>query len=494
MNAIYLCTIAQPWIEVSQRLNNELNVKPSYFVHWGNEEHEFLKADLEHCHFQSLENAWKGLGFPKGTKRYIFDEEELKLIASFELTALKMMDRLDPDGESFPFTARQYFFRDLLGYWYSVVEDRNIELVVSPSIPHRVFDYALYVVCQLKNIKFVMFQMTPFGSNSILIDNIDEMPRVSSIQTKERLPSATILDKINSVLEDYDKAIPDYMVRHEANAKTSYSKLPLKAIQKASKSYKLVTTKPNTYWVKQGYSPSETRFTWMDFYQMKAKRDKMVESFKKQYNEIISSNFREKFVLVALHYQPEETSCPTGGVYADQILMIQLLNQLLPYDIDIVVKEHKSQFYTHQESASGRSPLYYRRLSKISDRVKFASESEDPFKLIDKAAAIVTISGTIGWESAIRGTPTLVFGRAWYEGMPRVFKVKTKQDLQLVWQDVLELKNKDIHDDILSYHVQLETQFVRAKHYKANLNKNDVTIEQSIENITDALINYIRNL
>lgn len=491
MNVIYLCTIAQPWIEVSQRLSNELNIKPSYFVHWGSEKHEFLKADLQHCHFQSLEDAWKGRGFPQGTKRYVFDEEDLQLIASFELTALKMMDRLDPDGESFPFTARQYFFRDLLGYWYSVVKDRNIKLVISPSIPHRVFDYALYVVCQLKNIKFIMFQMTPFGSNSILIDNIDKMPQINSLQENESLPSDTVLNKINTVLEDYDKAIPDYMVRHEANAKKSYSELPLKAIRKLSKSYKLVTTKPNTYWVKQGYSPSETKFTWADFYQMRAKRDKMVDSFKKQYGQITSSSFQQRFVLVALHYQPEETSCPTGGVYADQILMIQLLDQTLPKDIDIVVKEHKSQFYSHQESASGRSSLYYRRLSEISDRVKFASESENPFNLIDNAEAVVTISGTIGWESAIRGTPTLIFGRAWYEGMPRVFKVKTKKDLQLAWQSVPELKNKDIHEDILRYHAQLETQFVKAKHYKAFLNNIDITMQDSINNIANSVIKFI---
>lgn len=491
MNAIYLCVIAQPWIEVSQRLNNELNIKPSYFIYWRTEEVQFLEANFKDCHLQAVDKAWKGLGFPKNINRYIFDEEELKLIASFELTALKMMDRLDPDRESFPFTARQYFFRDLLGYWYSVVEDRNIELVISPSIPHRIFDYALYVVCQLKNIKFIMFQMTPFGSNSILIDNIDKMPQINSLKANEAVPSDTVLNKINTVLKDYDKAIPDYMVRHEANAKKSYSELPLKAIHKMSKSYKLVTTKPNTYWVKQGYSPSETEFTWLDFYQMRAKRNKMVESFKKQYGQIISSSFQQKFVLVALHYQPEETSCPTGGAYADQILMIQLLDQTLPNGIDIVVKEHKSQFYSHQESASGRSLLYYRRLLEISDRVKFTSESENPFDLIDNAEAVVTISGTIGWESAIRGTPTLIFGRAWYEGMPRVFKVKTKKDLQLAWQSVPELKNKDIHNDILRYHAQLETQFVKAKHYKAFLNNIDVAMQDSINNITNSVIKFI---
>ena len=487
MNAIYLCTIAQPWIEVSQRLNNELNVKPSYFVYWKAEKKQFLEANFEGCHLQTVDEAWKGLGFPKHTKRYIFDEEELKTIASFELTALKMMDRLDPDGESFPFTTRQYFFRDLLGYWYSIVEEREIDLVISPSIPHRVFDYALYIICQIKNIKFLMFQMTPFGSNSILIDNIDKMPKIDSTPIVNTCLSPIILNKINMVLESYDKAIPEYMVKHEVNAKKNLTQLPLKTLRKISKSYKLVTTKPSTYWVKQKYAPNETEFSWLDFYKMQAKRNKKVKSFKDQYGKLTTSTFNNDLVLVALHYQPEETSCPTGGVYADQILIIQLLDQVLPLEIDIVIKEHKSQFYFHQEGASGRSSLYYRRLSEISNRIKFSSEDEDPFVLIDKAEAVVTISGTIGWEAAIRGTPTIVFGRAWYEEMPRVFKVKTKRDLQLAWQNLQGLKNKDMHDDILRYHAQLQTQFVKAKHYKANLNKDDVSIEESSENIIQTI-------
>lgn len=493
MNAIYLCTIAQPWIEVSQKLSNELNIKSSYFVYWKAEKKQFLEANFEGCHLQTVDEAWKGLGFPKHTKRYIFDEEELKIIASFELTALKMMDRLDPDGESFPFTTRQYFFRDLLGYWYSIVEEREIDLVISPSIPHRVFDYALYTICQIKNIKFLMFQMTPFGSNSILIDNIDEMPKIDSTTIVNTCLSPVILNKINMVLESYDKAIPEYMVKHEVNAKKNLTQLPLKTLRKVSKSYKFVTTKPNTYWVKQGCAPNETEFSWLDFYKMQAKRNKKVESFKDQYGKLTTSTFNDDLVLVALHYQPEETSCPTGGAYADQILIIQLLDQVLPQEIDIVIKEHKSQFYSHQEGASGRSKLYYRRLSQISNRVKLVSESENPFNLIDKAKAVVTISGTIGWESAIRGTPVIVFGRAWYENMPRVLKVKTRQDLLNALENIDELKNKDLYPEILYYHSQLERHFVKAKHYKANLDKNDITMKDSITNIVKGISDYLES-
>ena len=224
MNAIYLCAIAQPWIEVSKRLQSECDIKPSYFVHWKSDKKAYINSGIKDCYLQSIDDAWKGLGFPSEIDRHIFDEEELKSISYYELIALKMMERLDPDGESFPFSTRLYFFRDLLGYWFNVIDNRSIDLVISPSIPHRVFDYALYVACQMKNIEFIMFQLTPFGSNSILINDIETMPALSFSGVEKKLPSMIIQQKIDKVRGDYKQATPSYMLKHEANNKKSYSK------------------------------------------------------------------------------------------------------------------------------------------------------------------------------------------------------------------------------------------------------------------------------
>lgn len=491
MNAIYLCVIAEPWIKVSQELIKNLNITPSYIVCWSYDLSSFKNSLSNNAHIQNMDDAWQGLGFPKDIYRYIFDEEELKAISYYELIALKMMDRIDPDGESFPFITRLQFFRDLMGYWYNVVEDREIVLVISPSIPHRVFDYALYAVCKIKNIKFIMFQLTPFGSNSIVIDNIDAMPSLPKDKVEKHLPSKVIQEKIAKVCGDYSKAIPSYMLKHKANDEKIHTLLPVPRIKKLLRSYIPRVTKPYTYWVKAGFSPKDTQYSWYDFYAMEDKRSKNVDRFKKVYNTIVTSSLPKKFILVALHYQPEETSCPTGGVYSDQILMIQLLNQCLPKNITIVVKEHKSQFYSHQESASGRNLQFYKRISEISGRVKFVSEDYDPFKLIDQAQAVVTISGTIGWESAVRGTPTIVFGRAWYEEMPRVFKVKIKSDLIAALQQLPQQKNKDMHSEIMRFHAVLEDSFVLAKHYKAFLDNNDVTMKESVVNLVDKLENFL---
>lgn len=494
MNTIYLCTIAEPWIAVSKRLESEYNIKPSYFVHWISDREAFIKSNFKDCYLQTVEDAWKGLGFPSDIERYILDEEELQLIAQYELIGLKMMDRLDPDGESFPFNIRQYFFRDLLGYWLSVIENRNISLVVSPSIPHRVFDYALYVACKLKNKKFIMFQLTPFGSNSILIDDINKMPKISNSNVLNKLPSEVIQKKIYKISGEYKDAIPSYMIQHAVNdRKLIFIKKIINIFFKKNyKIYKLFKTNPNTYWVKKNYFPEETKFSWFNFYLMNIRRNSKVKSFKKIYDSMITKELPEKFILVALHYQPEETSCPTGGVYADQILMIQLLDQKIPKDIQIIVKEHKSQFYMHQESASGRDALFYKRIAQISNRINFVSEDCDPFKLIDQAKAVVTISGTIGWESAIRGTPVLVFGRAWYENMPRVFKIKTKEDLMIALDKIDDQKNKNLESAIINFHLLIERSFINAIHYKAYKRNSDITIEDSVGNIVDGLVGFLK--
>jgi hypothetical protein len=494
--ALYLCCIAHPWINVAKRLEDN-GVLPVYFVHWASDSAVIEKEFNKNCYLQTLEDAWKGLGFPKHLNPKALDEGYFKEIAWYELNALKMMDRLDPLGNEFSFQERRYFFQDLVGYWLSCIDEYGIDVVISPSIPHRVFDYALYVACKIKGLKFLMFQMVPFGSTSILIDNIDNMDIDLDVGVGQlagvNLPD-NVKEKIERVKRDYKSAMPEYMVSHAKNQKISFKRLKselLAPVAKVFLSYFGYKKSPNTYWVEKGKVPSVSRYSWLSHYVMSVRRSIKVHSMRKQYESLTTDNVPDKFVLFALHYQPEETSCPTGGSYADQICLLKLLLEILPTDIKIVVKEHKSQFYTHQESASGRDSSFYQRLACLSDRVTFASVDAVPFELIDRAMATVTISGTIGWESAVRGTPTLVFGRAWYESMPRVHKLKSKNDLLNVIPLLKLEKNLDMDEEIAQFHLLLESKVIVAKHYKAFLKNNDVSMTESEEALSRAIVSAV---
>ena len=54
----------------------------------------------------------------------------------------------------------------------------------------------------------------------------------------------------------------------------------------------------------------------------------------------------------------------------------------------------------------------------------------DNVTLIDNSQAVATITGTSGWEAALRRKPALVFGHAWYRDCPGVYRVNSVDSCQ----------------------------------------------------------------
>jgi hypothetical protein len=132
------------------------------------------------------------------------------------------------------------------------------------------------------------------------------------------------------------------------------------------------------------------------------------------------------YVFVALHYQPEQTTCPTGGVFMDQYLMVELLSGTVPEGWLVYVKEHPFQFSMRGIGERGRVPEFYDDLVALPN-VRLVPWTTAPFGLIDNARAVATVTGTSGTEAVIRGTPVLVFGYAWYRDCEGVFYTPTTQ-------------------------------------------------------------------
>jgi hypothetical protein len=126
------------------------------------------------------------------------------------------------------------------------------------------------------------------------------------------------------------------------------------------------------------------------------------------------------YVFVALHYQPEQTTCPTGSVFVDQFVMVDLVAKSVPRDWLVYVKEHPYQFFEASIGERGRSVELYDELAALPN-VRLVPFSQSPFDLIDHARAVATVSGTAGIEAVLRGRPCLVFGYAWYRGCDGVF-------------------------------------------------------------------------
>ncbi|MEZ4484956.1 MAG: hypothetical protein R2864_10305 [Syntrophotaleaceae bacterium] len=248
-----------------------------------------------------------------------------------------------------------------------------------------------------------------------------------------------------------------------------------------------INDKANTYFVKKDMMPQESSYKNFHLLFVRLMNRIKISDSKRLYEKnTCLVKLGIKYVFVALHYQPEETSCPAGGIYVDQLLILEMLDLFLDQDITIYVKEHRSQLNTSmEEGAAGRSRSFYNRLFNISSRVKIISADTDPFLLIDNAIATVTISGTVGWESVVRGTPSLVFGRAWYEGMPGVFRVADYGDLERAWPNVLRMKEEGFSKALLDSHRRLSGILVYADLYKAFSRPLRVAENESVANLVE---------
>jgi hypothetical protein len=131
-------------------------------------------------------------------------------------------------------------------------------------------------------------------------------------------------------------------------------------------------------------------------------------------------DFEVPYIFVALHYQPEQTTSPTGSVFVDQHLMVEMLARLVPPSWRIYVKEHPFQFFPNSIGERSRTIEFYDDLLALPN-VTLVPWSTSPFELIDHAKAVATVCGTTGIETIMRGKPVLAFGYAWYRGCEGVF-------------------------------------------------------------------------
>jgi len=120
-----------------------------------------------------------------------------------------------------------------------------------------------------------------------------------------------------------------------------------------------------------------------------------------------------KFIYVPLQNQPELSTSALGGVFRDQLLMLEVLSRDLPKDWKIYVKENPRQ------GAFARGPLYFHRLKRIAG-VEHLPSGTNTHMLSRHAQFTATVTSNAGWESVRKGRPAMTFGAPWYRSLPGV--------------------------------------------------------------------------
>lgn len=201
-----------------------------------------------------------------------------------------------------------------------------------------------------------------------------------------------------------------------------------------------VTTPPSE-WEKDMFLEIESRYSKgaevikPEYYEvMKAKKMKKVYSFWKDlkgdwkhpykaiyknscyrtFEKLCSSALPDKFIVFFLHLQPERTTLPEGYGFTQQYKALVLLNELIPVDWKIVVKEHPATFYRYC-TPMGRWKGLYESMAAL-EKVLLTPLETDTYNLIEKSKAVATIAGTVNREGQMMGKPVIMFGVDVYFG------------------------------------------------------------------------------
>ncbi len=143
----------------------------------------------------------------------------------------------------------------------------------------------------------------------------------------------------------------------------------------------------------------------------------------RDFTRFVKDEVKRPYVVFLMHYQPEESTIPRGGIYAQQLNAILKLRAVLPDAVSIVVKENRATFRTPLTLAiSVRSREYYRAIASLPS-TGIVPMGRDTFNLVDNSLAVATISGSVGVEALCRGKPVIVFGNATYKNFAGVTRL-----------------------------------------------------------------------
>lgn len=393
-----------------ETINSVLKLKgqSNRIVYWmgGNSKHkDKLPETIFHTNLDVLHGIpAKGIDiseFPPPGKDLI---KRLHKVESLILTMMNAkLDELCTDE-------RKHLYYNMLQYWHGVFKKYKPDIIIHSNVPHDTCSYLIYELAHLLNIKTIMFQDTYISDR--LLAYIDFWKGSDDLH-KELQKN----QNKNFSLKDLSKDLQEYY-KMQTDSKRDATPVYIDILKNKYSRFGLLLDKLRNFKksIKQGTVLKKIAQSIVK---------KFKQNLKKEYNSIqIKPDFNKKFIYVPLHLQPELSTSPQGHIFADQILMLEILSASLPSDWIIYAKEHPFQWIRRGLIfSSARYQGYYKKIAKLKN-VKIIPIKTDTYTLINKTQAVATASGTAGWEAILRSKPALIFGYPWYRDCSEIFRIK----------------------------------------------------------------------
>lgn len=448
---IFLIECSAPhWIDVAKQLESN-HIQVCYWSGWSRIKTE-VSVQFKHAIFH--DTYYAKIGFdPEGQRYHFFEFDEIckQVWRNDAQIVYDMMNRFDYSRDQ-TMIERSLLFSEHLCYWRHILKKYNPDLVLFSTPPHVVYDYILLALCRNLNIQTLMYEEATIYPPYCLVmeDYLDGSIRLRTEARKNHDISEKTKAIIAKLKGAYREAKPiREIIAHDAMDKAVSAGLrgvteranTIKKIDEAHQGLYTVNEKivnlSSVY--KQKGVPLRQSFS--QAFANSQYSDQLIEEFNftnelrnYYYNHVTPlEKIVEPLVYVALAGQPERTSNPQAGIFANQLLMVNMIAHALPEGWVVAVREHPNQFHPEFAVNMCRSKEYYDSLLALPS-VRILSTQCDPFDIIDCCQFVVTSGGTTALEGVARGKPALLFGDAWYKDCPGVHRVNSIDEIRLLFQ------------------------------------------------------------
>lgn len=338
-------------------------------------------------------------------------DSEMELAQNIKTDCFSIMERFRTEIGFDNYFDREAHYYQVFYNLLRVVKEAKPDVLYSAEIPHSLGSFIIFSICKHLGVKTIIRNWVPYyGRVTFTKDFEIKLPeqcadKFADYDFEKDNPGKQWVDTLS---KEYDLAKPSYMKR----AFDNYG-----GIRRKLKRFKV--------------------------YNAHLKQRRYYDSLAKK---VVCKNHKGKYVYFALHFQPEMSTSPTGGDFANQIYTLLLLSQVLPSDYKIFVKEHPAQFRVfRRNNLYYRSKFFYDRLSQMP-KVTMVDRETNSFDLIDNSFCTATITGTIALESVARGKNSIVMSLSnKFVDIDGIFHAQKMSEIEQAFQKIKDgyIPNKE---------------------------------------------------
>lgn len=454
---IAICGYENIWIEYTKILEKKDFNIPLVILNGFNSGEHYHSDDKEYLNLDLLN---KGI-IPDYYKVQGLGKDYLSQIYHYQFYFDLMFDRFELNANKPKFSSfeKNHIITNLMDYYIHTLKNKQFDFVFFSNIPHNIFDFSFYIACLITNTKTLLVRKEAFNTihinENFFEENSTKFKKALQKITKDRIVTYQEIESYIKRLQNnnYKKIQPNYMKSQE-NEKNKGSLLYL--LQKGFRKnflnlYSHFFVKDKTCVVrikyKQNFLDKNSKCSNLPYIIRISEnfffKKKLVKEYRKNSKFYSKKELKEiSYVYLALHYQPEATSLPTGEVFSNQMNIIRLLSASLPKNLKLIVREHPSQLMGPNLGSAGRWLSFY-EMAKKFDNVLVANLDTDQIDLINYSQCLATISGTVGVEALAHHKQVMIFGSAWYENLKAVKRISSYHDIKSFLQSLKWPYNSD---------------------------------------------------